>query len=98
MINSVPPTRSVSLPPTSLLHSQRREKLKKKTQTLHSHRRENPKSYIRLTVGSVAETNVSPVRYRLGFYTPEDGILHSHRRENLKSKIHMAVVLPFSSS
>jgi hypothetical protein len=28
---------------------------------------------------------VSPVRYELGFYIPEDGILHSHRRENLKS-------------
>jgi hypothetical protein len=29
---------------------------------------------------------VSPVRYELGFYIPEDGILHSHHRENLKSK------------
>jgi hypothetical protein len=28
---------------------------------------------------------VSPVRYELGFYIPEDGILHSHRREELKS-------------
>jgi hypothetical protein len=28
---------------------------------------------------------VSPVRYELDFYIPEDGILHSHRRENLKS-------------
>jgi hypothetical protein len=27
---------------------------------------------------------VSPVKYELGFYIPEDGILHSHRRENLK--------------
>jgi hypothetical protein len=27
---------------------------------------------------------VSPVRYKLGFYIPEDGILHSHRHENLK--------------
>jgi hypothetical protein len=27
---------------------------------------------------------MSPVRYKLGFYIPEDGILHSHRRENLK--------------
>jgi hypothetical protein len=26
---------------------------------------------------------VSPVRYVLGFYIPEDDILHSHRRENL---------------
>jgi hypothetical protein len=30
---------------------------------------------------------VSPVRYELGFYIPEDGILHSHRHENLKSYI-----------
>jgi hypothetical protein len=29
---------------------------------------------------------VSPVKYELGFYIPEDNILHSHRRENLKSK------------
>jgi hypothetical protein len=28
---------------------------------------------------------VSPVKYELGFYIPEDGILHSHRREKLKS-------------
>jgi hypothetical protein len=25
---------------------------------------------------------VSPVKYELGFYVPEDGILHSHCREN----------------
>jgi hypothetical protein len=30
---------------------------------------------------------VSPVKYELGFYIPEDGILHSHRRENLNSHI-----------
>jgi hypothetical protein len=30
---------------------------------------------------------VSPVRYLLGFYIPEDDILHSHCRENLKSYI-----------
>jgi hypothetical protein len=30
---------------------------------------------------------VSPVKYEVGFYIPEDGILHSHRRENLKSYI-----------
>jgi hypothetical protein len=30
---------------------------------------------------------VSPVRYELGFYIPENGILHSHRSENLKSYI-----------
>jgi hypothetical protein len=26
---------------------------------------------------------MSPVRYELGFYIPEDDLLHSHRRENL---------------
>jgi hypothetical protein len=30
---------------------------------------------------------MSPVRYELGFYIPEDVILHSHCRENLKSYI-----------
>jgi hypothetical protein len=25
---------------------------------------------------------VSPVRYELGFYTPEDDIVHSYRRKN----------------
>jgi hypothetical protein len=30
---------------------------------------------------------VSPVKYELGFYIPDDVILHSHRRENLKSYI-----------
>jgi hypothetical protein len=33
---------------------------------------------------------MSPVRYELGFYIPEDGILYSHRRENLKSYISHA--------
>jgi hypothetical protein len=28
---------------------------------------------------------VSPVKYELGSYIPEDDILHSDRRENLKS-------------
>jgi hypothetical protein len=28
---------------------------------------------------------VSPVKYELGYYIPEDDILHSHGRENLKS-------------
>jgi hypothetical protein len=27
---------------------------------------------------------MSPVRYELGFYIPEEDILHSHRRKNLK--------------
>jgi hypothetical protein len=28
---------------------------------------------------------VSPVKYELGSYVPEDDILHSHRREKLES-------------
>jgi hypothetical protein len=28
---------------------------------------------------------VSPVKYEMGFYIPEDDIHHSHRRENVKS-------------
>jgi hypothetical protein len=32
---------------------------------------------------------MSPVKYELGFYIPEDDILHSHCRENLKSYISM---------
>jgi hypothetical protein len=35
---------------------------------------------------------VSPARYELGFYIPEDCILHSHRRENLKSYIALTGV------
>jgi hypothetical protein len=30
---------------------------------------------------------VSPVKYELGFYIPEDGILHSHSRGNLNSYV-----------
>jgi hypothetical protein len=30
---------------------------------------------------------MSPVKYELGVYIPEDDILHSHRRENLISYI-----------
>jgi hypothetical protein len=37
---------------------------------------------------------VSPVKYELGFYSPEDDILRSHRRENLKS--YFVVVSIFS--
>jgi hypothetical protein len=53
---------------------------------LHSHCREHIKSYMALS-GLILwrRSNVSPVRYELGFYIPEDGILHSHRSENLKS-------------
>jgi hypothetical protein len=32
---------------------------------------------------------VSPVKYEMGFYMPEDAILHSHRRENLRSYIEL---------
>jgi hypothetical protein len=39
---------------------------------------------------------VSPVRYELGFYIPEDGILRSHRRENLES--HKVVDVAIFSS
>jgi hypothetical protein len=31
---------------------------------------------------------MSPLRYELGFYIPEDDILHSHCRENLKTWYH----------
>jgi hypothetical protein len=34
---------------------------------------------------------MSPVRYELGFYIPEDGILHSYRCEDLKSYIALTV-------
>jgi hypothetical protein len=30
---------------------------------------------------------MSPVKYELGFYIPEDDILHCHHWENLKSYI-----------
>jgi hypothetical protein len=36
---------------------------------------------------------VSPVKYKLEFYIPEDTILHSHCRENLKSYILTLVEL-----
>jgi hypothetical protein len=52
----------------------------------HSHRREKLESYMALSDWSLAETYVSPVKYELGFYIPEDDIL-SHCRENLKSYI-----------
>jgi hypothetical protein len=43
--------------------------------------RENLKSYIALTDWALwRRRNVSPVKYKLGFYIPEDDILHSHRR------------------
>jgi hypothetical protein len=33
---------------------------------------------------------VSPVKYELTLYIPEDGILHSHCRENLESYIALS--------
>jgi hypothetical protein len=36
---------------------------------------------------------VSPVKYELGFYIPEDDILHSHCRENFKSYVILLVCL-----
>jgi hypothetical protein len=32
---------------------------------------------------------MSPVRYELGFYIPEECVLHAHRRENLKSYVEI---------
>jgi hypothetical protein len=34
---------------------------------------------------------VSPVKYELGAYIPEDGVLHNHPRENLKPYIALIV-------
>jgi hypothetical protein len=43
---------------------------------LHNHRRENLKSYIAVTGCALQRRrNVSPVRYEVGFYIPEDDIL-----------------------
>jgi hypothetical protein len=36
---------------------------------------------------------VSPVRYELGFYIPEDGVLHSHGPEDLKSYKNLCLQL-----
>jgi hypothetical protein len=38
---------------------------------------------------------VSPVKYELGLYIPEDDIIHSHCRENLKSYTFPSVVISF---
>jgi hypothetical protein len=42
---------------------------------------------------------VFPVRYELGFYTPEDDVLHSHRRQILNSykSLHVTSLLVFDS-
>jgi hypothetical protein len=56
---------------------------------LYSHRREILKSYTALTDWALyRRRNVSPVKYELRFYIPEDDILHSHRREDFKSYTH----------
>jgi hypothetical protein len=36
---------------------------------------------------------VSPVKYKLDFYIPEDDILHNHLRETLKSYVDNVVSL-----
>jgi hypothetical protein len=52
---------------------------------LLSHSRGILKSYIALTGQPLKRRrNVSPVRYGLDFYIPEDGILHSYLRETSK--------------
>jgi hypothetical protein len=51
----------------------------------HSHFRENLKSYIALAGWALQwRRNVSPVRYELGCFIPEDRILHNHHHGNLK--------------
>jgi hypothetical protein len=56
--------------------------------TVHSHRRENLKPYTALIGWTLYwRRNVSPARYELGFYIPEDDILHSQCPENLKPYI-----------
>jgi adenylyl- and sulfurtransferase ThiI len=37
------------------------------------------------------------VKYKIGFYIPEDGILHSHRRENLKTYTSSVVIRPLNT-
>jgi hypothetical protein len=60
---------------------------------LHSHRREYLKSYIALTGWTLLwRRNVSPVKYELGFYIPEEDILHSDRPE-----FRMALVTTYVS-
>jgi hypothetical protein len=36
---------------------------------------------------------VSPVKYKLGFYFPENDILHSHCSENLKSYKYKVIAI-----
>jgi hypothetical protein len=40
---------------------------------------------------------MSPVKYDLGFYIPEDGILHSDRGENLKSYTFWTTIIRLRS-
>jgi hypothetical protein len=39
-------------------------------------------------------SHVSPVKYKMCCYIPEDGILHSHRRENHKSYTIISLGVP----
>jgi hypothetical protein len=41
---------------------------------------------------------MSPVRYELVVYIPEDGILHSRRRENLNSYVALIDMAMYRSS
>jgi hypothetical protein len=40
---------------------------------------------------------VSPVRYELGFYIPEDDILHSHRHGYIRSYLNRETQLKMST-
>jgi hypothetical protein len=55
---------------------------------LYSHRRENHKSYTALTGWTVQRRgNVSPVKYKLGFYIPEDAILLGRDFVNMENSM-----------
>jgi hypothetical protein len=42
---------------------------------------------------------VSPVKYKLGLYSPEDDILHSHRRENHRPyTLRSSLVMHYATS
>jgi hypothetical protein len=59
---------------------------------LPSHYRENHKSYIALTGWTLQwRSNVSPVKYRQGFYIPEDDILHLQCRR-LKPSNYQGII------
>jgi hypothetical protein len=56
------------------------------------HRRKKLKFYVALTGWALQRRrNAFPLKYKLLFYIPEDGIIHSHRRENLKPYIALSI-------